>query len=119
MSLTMNALNPERRVELRMKRPRIAVLCTPLASHMDRANVAHALIDVSTGGARLILTERLAAGEPVLLDFTHEESSYSVSIPAEIRWVVALSGVDGASVGFVTGVRFRSTHGVLPLLLRA
>lgn len=120
MSSAVNAPPvPERRLEQRLKHPRIIAACTPLGRGRANDNVAHALIDVSTSGARLILTEPLNPGDPCLLHLDHAESQRTVTVPAEVRWCVPLASVEGETEWHIAGLRFRSTHGVLALLLKA
>lgn len=114
-------METERRHEERLKIPRVTIACTRLEWTYSRGtpNVARALLDVSTGGARVIAAKPLEEGEPVSVRLDARNRRRSVSIPGEVRWLKALPAAHGRSPSYVAGLRFVRSYGVLELLLKA
>jgi hypothetical protein len=104
----------ERRVEARIRREMLSIECWAWGNGRAFHNVAVALLDVSTVGARLRLAEPVAAGERLSILFKHARTEVTVCMPAEVRWVAP-----DTDAGCVAGASFRSTTAeLLPLLIK-
>lgn len=114
-------MDDERRHEERVKHPRVCVACAPVqwSSRLGSPNVARTIIDVSTGGARVILSRQLEMGEPVTVRLDGLHNKRSVSLAAEVRWVAPLPSVDGGALAYVAGLKFKRAPGLLDLILTA
>ncbi|MBI2931511.1 MAG: PilZ domain-containing protein [Planctomycetes bacterium] len=111
----------ERRHEERIRHPHISAACMPIASSLlgDDDNIAHRLVDVSTSGTRLVVTQPLEPGDGVVVRLDHTISGKSVQMDAEVRWCLPLSNGNSRPPGYVTGLRFNRARGVLHLLLNS
>ncbi len=111
----------ERRNEERIRRPRIAASCALLGEDRwnDVREPSRLVLDISTTGARLLVDNPLEPGDSLVVRLDHEPSQRSVQVAAEVRWVAPLAGVDSTPVGYVTGVRFWRSRGLLDMLLQA
>ena len=115
------ASDRERRHEERMRRPRVKASCVRLdmTYPFGASNVASTLLDVSTGGARIVSTKPLEEGEPVSIRLDAPNRRRSVSMPGEVRWIEPAPAGHSAPKSYVAGVRFMRVPGVLELLLKS
>ncbi len=111
----------ELRHEERIRHPRISVSCNKMEWTYPQGtpNVARSILDVSTGGARMVLNKPLDRGESVLIRLDGMRSEKSLNITGEVRWVAPLPSVDGRTLAYVAGVRFKRTPGLLDLLVKS
>ncbi len=109
----------ERRLEERGLHPRVLAVCMPFEwIWTDRQpNAARSVVDISTGGARMIMNRAFRAGESVAVRLDGIRSKRSITLSADVRWVEPLPSVSGTSQSFVAGLRFRRAPGLLELLL--
>lgn len=109
----------EHRHEERIRHPRLAATCNRLewTYPMGSPNVARTLLDVSTGGARMVVNSALEPGETVVVRLDGMRSERTVNIAGDVRWVAPLPSVDGRALAYVAGVRFKRTPGLLDLIL--
>ncbi len=93
--------NTERRVARRWARHKVtAVTCLRGVMGLG-PNLAVALLDVSTTGARLVLKEALPRGEEVELNLSCTGRMRDVKTQGEVMWSIPAEGG-----GHVTGVQF-------------
>lgn len=100
----------ERRHEERIRAPSLSAICAPMRGN-DR-NVARALLDVSTSGARVLLEQPVEQGDHLLVRLLDRRSQRYVEFSGEVRWVAPLPGLTGC----IAGLRFPYPHGLLDLL---
>ncbi|MBI2931512.1 MAG: PilZ domain-containing protein [Planctomycetes bacterium] len=113
-------MSDERRHEERLCHPHLSAAVTPIEWTYPEglSNVARSLLDVSTGGARMIVNRSLEEGDSIYVRLDGLRSKRSLNIPAEVRWVAPLPSIDDATSAYVTGVQFHRTPGILDLLLK-
>jgi hypothetical protein len=66
----------------------------------------------------MLMDHPVRPGDAVVVSLNHAPTSNTVRLAAQIRWVAPLAGQDGAPLGYVAGVRFAQSRGLLDMLLR-
>jgi hypothetical protein len=97
----MNPLASNRRRTLRQPPKNLVKLRCQKGTSGLGANVARTLLDVSTDGARLVITLSLESRQEVTLSLETPWMARPLAVPARIRWCMALA--DG---GYCVGVLF-------------
>lgn len=108
----------ERRHEERRPAPRMSAICLALHPRLweQPPNFARRLLDISTGGVRLLLSEPIPAGEQVTIRLTDAKTSRSVRVGAEVRWLKTSPLYDDEGTHYEAGFRFTRSRGLLELL---
>src|SRR5262245_40184428 len=103
----------EHRHEERIMHPRLSASCNRLEWTYQEGtpNVARSILDVSTGGARMVLNRPLERGEAVVVRLDGLRSERSLNVAGDVRWVAPLPSVDGRALAYVAGLRFKRTPG--------
>ena len=112
-------MSNEHRHEERVRHPRISATCNRLEWTYPHGspNMARTILDVSTGGARMVMNRALEPGESVVVRLDGLRSERSVNVAGDVRWVAPLPSVDGRTLAYVAGLRFKRTPGLLDLIL--
>lgn len=95
--------------------------CGPPLSRIWNAsgNCAHALVDISTGGSRVLVSEELRPGDRMTVKLTNTADQRSLRVWAEVRWQRPLPSPEDRPRMYVVGLRFARTRGLIELLRTA
>lgn len=105
----MNAREEIRRLYARRPIAGVEVLCyrtSVSAAPQVRRNIGKDILDISPGGARVRILERLQKGDQITLELKERESGEAFRARGEVRWCAQ----DAAGQLFVGGLQFNEVY---------